>query len=55
MPNISKDKIWVSVGVRYGLWLILKKRADENKSSVQKEMEKILSNELKEMVEANKK
>jgi len=50
MPDISKNRIWVSVGVRYGLWLMLKERATKSETSVQKELEKILVKELKEMV-----
>lgn len=50
MPDISKNKIWVSVGVRYGLWLMLKERATKNETSVQKELEKILARELEKEV-----
>jgi hypothetical protein len=50
MPKITKDNVWVKVGIRWGFWLILKDRAEKNDTSVQKEMEKILTEELKEMV-----
>ena len=51
MPNINKQ-IWVSVGVRYNLWLLLRDRAFKNniehpKTSVQGELETILVNALK--------
>lgn len=51
MPNINKNKIWVTTNIRYGLWLKLKERAIKNDTSVQKELEKILAKELKELVQ----
>lgn len=46
MPKISRAKIWVSVGIRYSLWLLLQKSAEKNKRSIAKELETILCKEL---------
>ena len=52
--NAMQYKIWVTVNLRFGYWTILDARAKKNKTSVAKELEKILAKELKEMVEAKK-
>lgn len=51
MPNINKRKIWVSVGIEYELWLLLRNRAFKNsighpKTSIAKELDAILCKEL---------
>lgn len=49
---LNPSKVWISVKVRYGYWLILKDRADKNGTSISKEMEKILVKELDGMMKA---
>lgn len=46
MPKFDKDKVWVSVGVRFSLWTLLKARAGKDNISVQKELEIILCKEM---------
>jgi superoxide dismutase len=38
--------VWVSVGVKFAFWAMLKNRADRNKTSIQRELEEILNKEF---------